>query len=503
MATGTITKSFIDTLLLDTVRGQEPAPIHISGNVYACAFSGPDSDGWLVTFSCSDAGDLGAVIGSLEYDTAQSTNQKISHVSGTTYVISYTGPPNPTNYYKNGILKTVTIQNDGTITGVVDSWAYQDRSVLNHSIVHVSGTIWCLSFYSETTCALATTVINADGTLGKAFIDSLSVGSSTNRASRILHLTGDIFVHTYGNTLGVGQVDTIEITTAGQIGVAFIDSRALAAYPDDLLELASGYYAVIGPSLIETFSVDGSGSISAAIDTQVVSAVNSPHLITLPNSTVRAYVRQSNAPMKPWLRTHDISNVGIIETVAVDSWNFDTTFGYLCKIIYISGSVYLVVYQMTGTSGPLRAVTIEIETLPDTPSDPMIRVTNLIHRYNRKQGIYELEMALGEVTSDFGLPQWLEAAMSAAPGDRTQDIIQEVISEISKIPYLPGGPPVPIPPSPAGGQRPLNPLDLFYGTIGPTSAKMTAPQIRPPAWEKGSDGLLRPPKKKNWWWMKP
>lgn len=41
------------------------------------------------------------------------------------------------------------------------------------------------------------------------------------------------------------------------------------------------------------------------------------------------------------------------------------------------------------------------------PSDPMTRITNLIHRYNRAENLYMLEANLGEVTSDFGLPEWL------------------------------------------------------------------------------------------------
>lgn len=40
------------------------------------------------------------------------------------------------------------------------------------------------------------------------------------------------------------------------------------------------------------------------------------------------------------------------------------------------------------------------------------RVTNLIHRYVRKTGVYLLEGNLGEVTSDFGLPEWLSEPIS-------------------------------------------------------------------------------------------
>lgn len=49
------------------------------------------------------------------------------------------------------------------------------------------------------------------------------------------------------------------------------------------------------------------------------------------------------------------------------------------------------------------------------PTDAITRVTNLVHHYNRKEGVFALVLSLGEVTSDFGLPQWLSKPMSAAP----------------------------------------------------------------------------------------
>ncbi len=49
------------------------------------------------------------------------------------------------------------------------------------------------------------------------------------------------------------------------------------------------------------------------------------------------------------------------------------------------------------------------------PREAITRVTNLIHRYNRKEGVYTLELALGEVTSDFGLPEWLSRPQASTP----------------------------------------------------------------------------------------
>ncbi len=47
------------------------------------------------------------------------------------------------------------------------------------------------------------------------------------------------------------------------------------------------------------------------------------------------------------------------------------------------------------------------------PTDAITRVTNIIHRYNRAKQVYSMEVSLGEVTTDFGLPEWAEDAQVA------------------------------------------------------------------------------------------
>lgn len=47
------------------------------------------------------------------------------------------------------------------------------------------------------------------------------------------------------------------------------------------------------------------------------------------------------------------------------------------------------------------------------PSEAITRVTSLIHRYDR--GTYTLELGLGEVIADFGLPEWNRYPIPALP----------------------------------------------------------------------------------------
>lgn len=56
------------------------------------------------------------------------------------------------------------------------------------------------------------------------------------------------------------------------------------------------------------------------------------------------------------------------------------------------------------------------------PSDAQTRVTSLIHRYDR--GTYTLEILLGEVISDFGLPEW-DSRPRKAWVPPTEEMIEE------------------------------------------------------------------------------
>ncbi len=71
------------------------------------------------------------------------------------------------------------------------------------------------------------------------------------------------------------------------------------------------------------------------------------------------------------------------------------------------------------------------------PSDEIVRITNIIHRYNRDEQVYELELALGEVSSDFGRPQWLSRARPTIP-ETAKDV--RAVPSAEGFEFLPKGP---------------------------------------------------------------
>jgi hypothetical protein len=108
--TGEITDEVIDTLDFGTY-GAEPAKIiHVSGDVYAIAYTDWDNDGWVKTVAVAADGTItDTAIDSLEFDTKKGQWTDIIHVSGGIYAIAYQGDKN------DGFLKTVEIASGGEI----------------------------------------------------------------------------------------------------------------------------------------------------------------------------------------------------------------------------------------------------------------------------------------------------------------------------------------------------------------------------------------------------
>ena len=77
------------------------------------------------------------------------------------------------------------------------------------------------------------------------------------------------------------------------------------------------------------------------------------------------------------------------------------------------------------------------------PSDAMARISTLLHKYARKTNEYTLAVTLGEVSADFGIPNWsiMQNARGASEGKvKDEETVNEFISDVTK----PPSPPPPI-----------------------------------------------------------
>ena len=221
-----IFSAVIDTLVFDAVRAESPTISHVSGDTYAIVYTGPDLDGWLVTISIDTNGNIGgAILDSLEFDAVQGTMADILHLSGDFFVIIYAGPDT------DGWLATVEIDAAGNITApITDSWEFDAGWGRRPHIIHIAGTIYAFTYEKFGGAGQLTTIAIADNGVIGAVVDTYQF-SADSAPTRMLHIAGDVYAIAWIGG-GGAQVLTIEIDIAGNITVPPIDTRTM----DDLAE---------------------------------------------------------------------------------------------------------------------------------------------------------------------------------------------------------------------------------------------------------------------------
>ncbi|GAJ11488.1 unnamed protein product, partial [marine sediment metagenome] len=199
----------------DTNQTGAPDIFHISGNVYGIAFGGPGFDGWLKTTAINADGTLGgSVIGSLEFDPTYGKNARVTFIADNVWCIAYDGPDS------DGWLRTIKIENNGTITGEVDNHEYDDDMGLYASMLHISGDVYAITYLGPGT----------DGWLKTVEITTTAAPSvSTNPASAVSQTTATLngaldddggeacdCSFEYGETTDYGATTATQSKTTGQ-----------------------------------------------------------------------------------------------------------------------------------------------------------------------------------------------------------------------------------------------------------------------------------------------
>lgn len=104
-----------ETAEFDAIKGKTPDIIHVSGDVYAIAYSGDGDDGTLKTVEIAANGQITDLPYTLEFDPAKGKDPNIIHISGNVYAIAYSGDGD------DGYVKTVRIV---TTRGIFKAGSY-------------------------------------------------------------------------------------------------------------------------------------------------------------------------------------------------------------------------------------------------------------------------------------------------------------------------------------------------------------------------------------------
>jgi len=273
---GIISDSAIDSLEFEKKDGKQPDLVQVSDTMYAVAYQGSKSDGFLKTIEISSDGTISnTVTDTFEFDKDTCIEPDILQVDTDTFAIAYEGSNG------DGHVITVDISSNGQITNhVTDSLEFDTSAGSEPSIVHVSDDIFAISYQGSGSDGFVKTIeIQTNGSITNSVIDSFEFNSDLCENPEIEHISGNVFAIAYqGDSSPVwygGILTTIEIDTDGMITNSVLDEFAFNVdggnYPDIIYIGADVYgIAYTGPDddgFMTTVTISSQGTIGSEIDT--------------------------------------------------------------------------------------------------------------------------------------------------------------------------------------------------------------------------------------------
>jgi len=377
MAEGDI-GSVLGSLDFHPVYGSEPDIIHVSGHVYAIAYHGPSPYyGWLKTVTISDDGETLALTGSsLVFDTSQGLRPRIIHVSGNVYAIVYQG------WNSVGMLKTVTISDDGATLALTGSSLEFDAHGVCPRIIHVSGNVYAIVYQALGNPGTLKTVTISDDGATLALTGGSLVFDATGLKPSIIHVSGQVYAIPYTGADSDGWLKTVTISDNGET-LALTGSLEFddyfAQYPSIIHVLEDVYAIAYGEwddrGWLKTVTISDDGETLALItggwlefeDTRLWYRPSIIHV------SGHVYAIAYEGPPGPvpdvhgWLKTVTISDDGATLALTGSSLEFDPDKARWPDIIHVLEDVYAIAYDGPD-AGKLE--TVDIKTvLPTVTTD--------------------------------------------------------------------------------------------------------------------------------------
>ena len=243
-AAGAIGDTVIDILEFDTSNGYEPDIISVGGGGYAIAYRGTGSDGFLKTVSIDAAGAIGDTVkDTLEFDTSNCAHPDIENIAGSVYAIAYQGPGS------DGFLKTVTITSGGDIAAdITDTLEFDISNCAYPDIIHISGDTYAITYQGTGNDGfLATMTVTATGEISASTIDTFEFDTVSGQEPRIIHIKDNVYAIAYAGAQNDGYIITLPVEADGTIPDTIIDTLEYDTsngFSPSILLIAQGILAI-------------------------------------------------------------------------------------------------------------------------------------------------------------------------------------------------------------------------------------------------------------------
>ncbi len=215
---GTITQAVIDTLEFDTGNAEFPDIIKVNDSVFAIAYRGADTDGFVTTVDISNTGQIGAVVlDTFEFDVINAVDVDILNITKNNFALVYRGK-SPAQ----GTIITLSIADDGTIGTVINNATF-DVDGFDPEIIKIgTSTTYAIAYQNSTSNGrIKTFEILDNGSIIQELdnIDYDTAGTDVN----LIKVSESVIALAYSGVASDGFVRTFTVQPNGTIISSSID----------------------------------------------------------------------------------------------------------------------------------------------------------------------------------------------------------------------------------------------------------------------------------------
>lgn len=372
---GQITDSIIDSFDFDTSTGYFPSMLHVSGDVYAVSYTGSGNDGFIITFTIDSFGQIGnSVIDSLEFDTSNGRETSLVHVSGDIYAVAYRGSGS------DGFISTLTIQTNGQISNsVIDSLEFDTSNGYEPVLRNVDGDVYAVAYRgSGNDGFLKTFTISSNGQIGNSTIDELEFEPNDCYRPDMIRLDTDTIGVSYTGPSSDGFLVTADIASNGDISNSLTDTLEFDSqdgYTTNI-ELIAGnvygiaYSSVASNGVMGTVDIQSDGQIGAGFIDSYTFEPSYAYDFGWAHASSDVYAISYRGPSDDgFVTTLHIADNGSITHSTIDTLEFNTSDGFETMLLQVTPGVYAIAYRGDGADGYTVTIGITGSSYPtDSPS---------------------------------------------------------------------------------------------------------------------------------------
>ena len=246
----------------ETEMGRHNSIVQIDSDTYALAYSDENEKGWIATFTITSNGSSITEIISLKHNNNQGLYNSLVQVDSDTYLLAYTGPDN------DGFISSFTISSDGTSITEIVQLEHQTSHAEHNSLVQVDSDTYALAYSGPDDDGFITTFAVASD--GSSITEVATIEHNTSDASfnSLIQVDSDTYVLAYSGTGEDGFIATFTISSNGA-AITEVDEiehdtekgryNSVAQVDSDTYALA--YAGLNSDGFIKTFNIQSDGTL--------------------------------------------------------------------------------------------------------------------------------------------------------------------------------------------------------------------------------------------------